>query len=40
MNNQKLDGYINNYVVSSIRQIFEDYRNEIAAEERRQLSQK
>lgn len=40
MNNQKLDGYINNYVISSIKQAFEDYRAEIAGEERRQISQK
>jgi hypothetical protein len=40
MNNQKLDGYINNYVISSFKQAFEEYRSEIAAEEKRQISQK
>lgn len=40
MNNQKLDGYINNYVIKSIHQAFEDYRDEIAGEDKRQLSQK
>lgn len=40
MNNQKLDGFINTYVISSISKVFEDYRNEIVAEEKRQVTQK